>query len=65
VTTQKAEGSNIISGQSLFAPDELAYIANHYIHVDHDQTVTYRAAPTTTGAIRRSAATSCTAAACA
>ncbi|RZT09836.1 Outer membrane receptor proteins, mostly Fe transport [Duganella sp. CF402] len=40
VTTQKAEGSNIISGQSLFAPDELAYIASHYIHVDHDQTVT-------------------------
>jgi outer membrane receptor protein involved in Fe transport len=40
LTTQKAEGSNIISGQSLFAPDELAYIANHYIHVDHDQTVT-------------------------
>ncbi|MRW84003.1 TonB-dependent receptor plug domain-containing protein [Pseudoduganella sp. FT26W] len=39
VTTQKAEGSNIISGQSLFGPDELAYIANHYIHVDHDQTV--------------------------
>jgi hypothetical protein len=40
VTTQKAEGSNITSGQSLFGPDELAYIANHYIHVDHDQTVT-------------------------
>ena len=40
VTTQKAEGSNIVSGQSLFGPDELAYIANHYIHVDHDQTVT-------------------------
>jgi outer membrane receptor for ferrienterochelin and colicin len=40
VTTQKAEGSNIISGQSLFGPDELAYIASHYIHVDHDQTVT-------------------------
>jgi outer membrane receptor protein involved in Fe transport len=40
LTTQKAEGQNIISGQSLFAPDELAYIANHYIHVDHDQTVT-------------------------
>ena len=39
-TTQKAEGSNITSGQSLFGPDELAYIANHYIHVDHDQTVT-------------------------
>jgi outer membrane receptor protein involved in Fe transport len=39
-TTQKAEGTNITSGQSLFGPDELAYIANHYIHVDHDQTVT-------------------------
>ncbi|MYM33534.1 TonB-dependent receptor [Duganella sp. FT94W] len=40
VTTQKAEATNITSGQSLFGPDELAYIANHYIHVDHDQTVT-------------------------
>lgn len=40
LTTQKAEGSNITSGQSLFGPDELAYISNHYIHVDHDQTVT-------------------------
>ncbi|MYM24344.1 TonB-dependent receptor [Duganella sp. FT135W] len=40
VTTQKAEGTNITSGQSLFGPDELAYIANHYIHVDHDQTLT-------------------------
>ncbi|SHN07151.1 Outer membrane receptor proteins, mostly Fe transport [Duganella sacchari] len=40
LTTQKAEATNIISGQSLFGPDELAYIANHYIHVDHDQTVT-------------------------
>jgi outer membrane receptor protein involved in Fe transport len=39
-STQKAEGSNIVSGQSLFGTDELAYIANHYIHVDHDQTVT-------------------------
>jgi outer membrane receptor protein involved in Fe transport len=40
LTTQKAQGQNIISGQSLFAPDELAYIANHYIYVDHDQTYT-------------------------
>ena len=39
VTTQKAEATNIVSGQSLFGVDELAYIANHYIHVDHDQTV--------------------------
>ncbi|TFW15646.1 TonB-dependent receptor [Duganella callida] len=39
VTTQKAEASNIVSGQALFGQDELDYIANHYVHVDHDQTV--------------------------
>ena len=33
----KAKGKNIISGQSTFAPDELAYIADHYIYLDHDQ----------------------------
>jgi outer membrane receptor protein involved in Fe transport len=38
VTTQKAQGRHIISGQALFAPDELAYIADHSIYVDHDQT---------------------------
>jgi outer membrane receptor protein involved in Fe transport len=37
---QKAQGENIVSGQSLFGPDELAYIANHYIYLDHDQTYT-------------------------
>jgi outer membrane receptor protein involved in Fe transport len=37
---QKAQGENIISGQSLFAPTELAYIANHYIYLDHDQKYT-------------------------
>lgn len=37
-TLQKAQGQNIVSGQALFGPDELAYIANHYIYVDHDQT---------------------------
>ena len=37
---QKAQGQNIVSGQSLFGPDELAYIANHYIYLDHDQTYT-------------------------
>ncbi|HEX3954275.1 MAG TPA: TonB-dependent receptor, partial [Stellaceae bacterium] len=36
----KAEGEDIISGQFNFSPDELAYIANHYIHLDHDQTYT-------------------------
>ena len=40
LTLQKAQGQNIVSGQSLFAPDELAYISNHYIYVDHDQTRT-------------------------
>ena len=33
----KAKGQNIISGQSTFGPDELAYIADHYIYLDHDQ----------------------------
>lgn len=40
VTLQKAQGSDIVSGQSLFGVDELAYIANHYIYLDHDQTRT-------------------------
>ena len=35
---QKAQATHIISGQATFAPDELAYIANHYVYVDHDQT---------------------------
>ena len=39
-TYQKAQGKNIISSQSLFGSDELAYIADHYIYVDHDQTYT-------------------------
>ena len=33
----KEKGKNIISGQSLFGMDELAYIADHFIYVDHDQ----------------------------
>ncbi len=37
---QKAQGTNIVSGQSLFAPDKLAYISNNYVYVDHDQTYT-------------------------
>jgi outer membrane receptor protein involved in Fe transport len=39
-TAQKGQGRNINSGQALFARDELAYIANHYIYVDHDQSFT-------------------------
>jgi outer membrane receptor protein involved in Fe transport len=32
--------TNIVSNQSLFSPDELAYIATHYIYTDHAQTWT-------------------------
>ncbi len=37
VTTQKATGQHIVSGQALFGKDELDYIAQHAIYVDHDQ----------------------------
>jgi outer membrane receptor protein involved in Fe transport len=33
-------GTNIVSNQFLFSPDELAYIANHYIFTDHAQQLT-------------------------
>jgi outer membrane receptor protein involved in Fe transport len=33
-----AQGTQVESGQFNFAPDELHYIANHYIFLDHDQT---------------------------
>jgi outer membrane receptor protein involved in Fe transport len=33
----KAKGKDIVSGQSLFGVDELAYIADHFIYLDHDQ----------------------------
>jgi TonB dependent receptor len=36
----RAVGTDIVSAQFNFAPDELAYIAQHYIHLDHDQTWT-------------------------
>jgi len=36
----KALGKDIVSGQFNFQPDELAFIADHYIHTDHDQTYT-------------------------
>jgi outer membrane receptor protein involved in Fe transport len=36
----KAMGRDIISSQFNFDPAELAYIANNYIHLDHDQTWT-------------------------
>ena len=33
----KARGKDIVSGQFNFSPDDLAYIQNHYIFLDHDQ----------------------------
>ena len=36
----RAMGKNIVSAQFNFAPDELAFISQNYIHLDHDQTWT-------------------------
>src|SRR5260370_5823619 len=36
----KAMGEHITSSQFNFSPDDLAFIANHFIHLDHDQTYT-------------------------
>ncbi len=36
----KAKGEDIDSPQFNFAPADLAYIANNYIHLDHDQSYT-------------------------
>lgn len=38
--TQRAIGKDIISSQFNFDADELAYIADHYIHLDHEQQIT-------------------------
>lgn len=34
----RAMGKVVESGEFNFAPDEIAFIANHYVHLDHDQT---------------------------
>jgi outer membrane receptor protein involved in Fe transport len=36
----RAMGKNIVSAQFNFAPDELAFISQNFIHLDHDQTWT-------------------------
>jgi outer membrane receptor protein involved in Fe transport len=37
----RAMGENVVSSQFNFSdPAELAYISNHYVHLDHDQTYT-------------------------
>ena len=34
------KGTDIVSNQFLFAADEIAFIADHYIYTDHSQTIT-------------------------
>ena len=36
----KAQGKDIVSSEFSFDPGDLAYIQNHYIYLDHDQTYT-------------------------
>ncbi len=36
----KQVATNVVSNQYLFAPDELAYIASHYVYTDHAQVLT-------------------------
>jgi outer membrane receptor for ferrienterochelin and colicins len=40
VAIQRVIGKDIVTGQFNFAADDLAYIADHYIHLDHEQQVT-------------------------
>jgi outer membrane receptor protein involved in Fe transport len=37
---ERGTGKKIVSGQFLFGADELAFIANHYVFLDHDQRYT-------------------------
>jgi|SRR5579875_524505 len=39
LASQRAIGKEIVSSQFNFGPDELVWIANHYIHLDHEQQV--------------------------
>jgi outer membrane receptor protein involved in Fe transport len=40
VAYSRALGNQVVSGQFNFEPDELTYIQNHFVHLDHDQTWT-------------------------
>ena len=40
VSFSRAMGKRVITGQYNFAPEELAYIYDNYIHLDHDQKLT-------------------------
>ncbi|HLZ96734.1 MAG TPA: TonB-dependent receptor [Steroidobacteraceae bacterium] len=37
---QSAKGKNFASAEFNFSPDDLAYVASHYIHLDHEQQFT-------------------------
>ena len=37
VSSSRAEGKNVVTGQYNFEQDELDYIATHWVHLDHDQ----------------------------
>jgi outer membrane receptor protein involved in Fe transport len=39
-SVSKAEGKEVVTGQFNFDPDELAFIASHWVHLDHDQKLT-------------------------
>jgi outer membrane receptor protein involved in Fe transport len=40
VAFQRAIGKDFVSSQFNFSPDQLAYVATHYIHLDHEQQMT-------------------------
>jgi outer membrane receptor for ferrienterochelin and colicins len=40
LASQRAIGKDIVSSQFNFDAEELAYIADHYIHLDHEQQIT-------------------------
>ncbi len=40
LAVQRALGKDIVTGQFNFVADDLAYIADHYIHLDHEQQMT-------------------------
>lgn len=40
IAAAEQRGSQVVSGQFFFAPEEIAYIASHYIYTDHNQKIT-------------------------
>ena len=45
---ERATGEQIVSSQFLFSPDDLAFIRNHWVFLDHDQRYTVSAGPSYT-----------------